>query len=102
IWMCPAPMRSGMSANQTTRANRVNSRPVDTAPTPDNGRVTMPLRDHFRPPVSQQLPWSTLHAGWAAQIVVHLNERWLPAGYVATERSFSSKHPEIDIATWRE
>jgi len=60
----------------------------------------MPLRDHFRPPVSQLLPWTTLHAGWAASLVENLNGRWLPAGFVAGERSFSAKHPEIDIATW--
>jgi hypothetical protein len=61
--------------------------------------IEMPLRDHFRPPVSQLLPWPTLHAGWAASLVENLNARWLPAGFVAGERSFSSKHPEIDIAT---
>jgi hypothetical protein len=60
----------------------------------------MPLRDHFRPPVSQLLPWPTLHAGWASSLVENLNQRWLPAGFVAGERSFSGKHPEIDIATW--
>jgi hypothetical protein len=60
----------------------------------------MPLRDHFRLPVSQLLSWTTLHAGWAASLVENLNQRWLPAGFVAGERSFSGKHPEIDIATW--
>jgi hypothetical protein len=60
----------------------------------------MPLRDHFRPPVSQLLPWATLHASWAASLVENLNQRWLPAGFVAGQRSFSSNHPEIDIATW--
>jgi Protein of unknown function (DUF4058) len=60
----------------------------------------MPLRDHFRPPVSQLLSWATLHAGWAASLVENLNGRWLPAGFVAGERSFSANHPEIDIATW--
>jgi hypothetical protein len=46
------------------------------------------------------LPWATLHAGWAASLVENLNERWLPSGFVAGERSFSANHPEIDIATW--
>jgi hypothetical protein len=64
------------------------------------GGHDVPLRDHFRPPVSHLLPWATLHAGWAASLVENLNGRWLPAGYVAGERSFSGNHPEIDIATW--
>lgn len=60
----------------------------------------MPLFDHFRPPVSDALAWSTLHAGWASNLVEDLNENWLPDGFVAGERSYSGKHPEIDIATW--
>src|SRR5436309_3392858 len=62
----------------------------------------MPLYDHFRLPISQMLPWSTLHAGWASNLVEDLNVNWLPPGFVAGERSYSGKHPEIDIATWEQ
>ena len=29
----------------------------------------MPLRDHFRPPVSLQATWDALHGMWPAEIV---------------------------------
>ena len=42
----------------------------------------MPLRDHFRPPVSLQATWDALHGMWPAEIVRQLRKR-LPQGYVA-------------------
>src|SRR5262249_10434250 len=42
----------------------------------------MPLRDHFRPPVSLQAAWDALHGMWPAEIVRQLRQR-LPQGYVA-------------------
>src|SRR5438067_12342338 len=44
--------------------------------------VPMPLRDHFRPPVSLQATWDALHGMWPAEIVRQLRQR-LPQGYVA-------------------
>ena len=32
----------------------------------------MPLRDHFRPPVSERHSWDELHGGWPMKIVESL------------------------------
>ena len=45
----------------------------------------MPLRDHFRPPVTQRNPWDALHGAWPAMIVIDLNSR-LPEEYLASPR----------------
>ncbi len=45
----------------------------------------MPLRDHFRPPVSKQASWEGFHGMWPASIVQQLRKR-LPPGYVAEPR----------------
>ena len=42
----------------------------------------MPLRDHFRPPVSLQATWDAVYGMWPAEIVRQLRQR-LPQGYVA-------------------
>jgi len=31
----------------------------------------MPLFDHFRPPVEDDLPWDSLHSAWATYIARH-------------------------------
>ncbi len=61
----------------------------------------MPLHDHFRPPVSHKLPWSTLHTGWAANIAESLNDI-LPEGFVALEQSRPAGRIEVDIGTYEE
>jgi hypothetical protein len=58
----------------------------------------MPLRDHFRPPVSTFLPWTTLFAGWATHVADILNERSLPDGFVALESVTTAARPGIDSA----
>jgi hypothetical protein len=45
----------------------------------------MPLRDHFRPPVSQHASWEGFHGQWPAMIVQQLNPV-LPDGYMAEPR----------------
>ena len=45
----------------------------------------MPLRDHFRPPLSKQRSWEELHGQWPAMIVIAL-ARKLPPRYVAGPR----------------
>jgi hypothetical protein len=45
----------------------------------------MPLRDHFRPPVSKQASWEGFHGMWPASIVQQLRKQ-LPPGYVAEPR----------------
>lgn len=45
----------------------------------------MPLRDHFRPPVSKTASWEGFHSMWPASIVQQLRKQ-LPPGYVAEPR----------------
>ena len=54
----------------------------------------MPLRDHFRPPVSLQATWDALHGMWPAEIVRQLRKR-LPQGYVAAP----TVHPGSQVET---
>ena len=42
----------------------------------------MPLRDHFRPPVSLRTSWGALHGMWPSSIVRFLCHH-LPPGYIA-------------------
>src|SRR5215469_6529884 len=45
----------------------------------------MPLRDHFRPPVSKKASWEGFHGMWPASIVQQLRKQ-LPPGFVAEPR----------------
>jgi hypothetical protein len=58
----------------------------------------MPLRDHFRPPVSQRSSWEGFHGQWPAIIVQQLR-RLLPPGYVAEPRVRLGTAVEIDVGT---
>ncbi len=57
----------------------------------------MPLRDHFRPPLSNLASWEELHGGWPMVIVQHLG-RTLPARYVAAPRVHLGSQVEVDVA----
>jgi hypothetical protein len=57
----------------------------------------MPLRDHFRPPVSKRASWEGFHGQWPAMIVQHLT-RVLPAGYMAEPRVHLGPYFEIDVS----
>src|SRR4051812_37358293 len=46
----------------------------------------MPLRDHFRPPISKHSSWEGFHGFWPAAMVMTLVDH-LPAGYVAEPRA---------------
>ena len=59
----------------------------------------MPLRDHFRPPVSLRASWDSLHGMWPAGIVRHLRTR-LPRGYVAAPTTHPGSQIEFDVATF--
>jgi hypothetical protein len=59
----------------------------------------VPLRDHFRPPVENIVPWEGFHGGWPMVIVQELRKR-LPPGYIATPRVHLGSQMEIDIATF--
>jgi hypothetical protein len=59
----------------------------------------MPLRDHFRPPLSLRRHWHAFHNGWASSIAADLNTR-LPDGYFAEPNvQFGI---EIDVAAFEE
>lgn len=60
----------------------------------------MPLFDHFRPPVEFDLPWESLHSGWASTLTTALNQRWLTRDYLALEHTHAGPHVEIDIGTF--
>jgi hypothetical protein len=57
----------------------------------------MPLRDHFRPPVTKQTSWDALHGGWPMVSVQHLNGI-LPPRYVAEPRVHLGALAEVDVA----
>lgn len=59
----------------------------------------MPLRDHFRPPVSKRSSWEGFHGGWPMRIVEELAPR-LPDGFVAEPRVHLGHFYEIEICTF--
>ncbi|HWE01377.1 MAG TPA: DUF4058 family protein [Tepidisphaeraceae bacterium] len=58
----------------------------------------MPLRDHFHPPISDFIPWESLHGTWPALMALALNEK-LPSRYIASPRIHLGTAFEIDVAT---
>ncbi len=56
----------------------------------------MPLRDHFRPPVSKKSSWEGFHGGWPMVIVQQLRKH-LPPGFVAEPRVHLGTLMEIDV-----
>lgn len=56
----------------------------------------MPLRDHFRPPVSKKSSWEGFHGMWPASIVQQLR-KLLPPGFVAEPRVHLGTLMEIDV-----
>lgn len=61
----------------------------------------MPLRDHFRPPVSKRVSWEGFHDGWPMAIVQHLDEL-LPPRYVAEPRVHLGSEVVVDFAAFEE
>lgn len=59
----------------------------------------MPLRDHFRPPVSKRASWEMLHGMWPAAIVQQLRKS-LPPGYTAGPTVHLGTFYEIDVSTY--
>jgi hypothetical protein len=56
----------------------------------------MPLRDHFRPPVSSRHSWEGFHAQWPAMLVQRLSPQ-LPDGFSAEPRVHLGSYYEIDV-----
>src|SRR5947209_16703936 len=65
-----------------------------------NGRILMPLLDHFHPPLSAERRWESFHASWATKIADTLTEQWLPPNYIAEEHVHLGPAVEIDIGTF--
>ncbi len=61
----------------------------------------MPLRDHFRPPISKRSSWEGFHGLWPGVIVQQLALS-LPAGYVAEPRVHLGNYYEIDVCTFEQ
>ena len=59
----------------------------------------MPLRDHFRPPVSKRSSWEGFHAGWPMVVVQQLRSK-LPEGFIAEPRAHLGSAYEVDIGTF--
>lgn len=59
----------------------------------------MPLRDHFRPPVSKASSWEGFHGYWPAAIVQNLAGQ-LPPAYVAEPRVHLGAFCEIDVSAY--
>lgn len=59
----------------------------------------MPLRDHFRPPVSLRASWDAFHGMWPAGIVRYLRTH-LPPGYVAAPTTHPGSQIEFDVAAF--
>jgi hypothetical protein len=63
------------------------------------GELTMPLLDHFHPPLSERRPWESFHTTWASALADFLNREVLPSGYIALEQVHAGAAIEIDVAT---
>ncbi len=61
----------------------------------------MPLRDHFRPPVSDRSSWEAVHGGWPMVIVQQL-VRTLPERYIAEPRVHLGAEFKVNIAAYEE
>jgi hypothetical protein len=61
----------------------------------------MPLRDHFRPPVSKRSSWEGFQGGWPMPIVEELAPR-LPDGFVAEPRVHLGSFYEIDVCAFEQ
>ena len=59
----------------------------------------MPLRDHFRPPISRIASWEAVHGGWPMMIAQSLNGK-LPARFVAHPNVHLGMSAEIDVSAY--
>lgn len=59
----------------------------------------MPLRDHFRPPVSKHSSWEGFHGMWPATMVQQLSRK-LPDDFTAEPRVHLGTYFEIDVCAY--
>jgi hypothetical protein len=64
--------------------------------------TTMPLLDHFHPPLSHSRHWENLHSAWANALRDQLNEDLLPPRMFAEVQISFGSRVEIDVATFEE
>lgn len=62
---------------------------------------SMPLRDHFRPPISKKSSWEGFHGGWPMKIIDQLLPH-LPPGYIAEPRVHLGSLYELDINAYED
>jgi hypothetical protein len=60
----------------------------------------MPLLDHFRPPVNQDIQWNTFHSAWATFMANALNDA-VPSEFRVREYLKLGGGVEIDVAALR-
>src|SRR5438067_12973660 len=73
------------------------------APSPVSEKgPSMPLLDHFNPPLNRTHPWRSFHGAWAAAMARLLNQGVLPPGYYAVPLVDRDGPVEIDVAALRE
>jgi Protein of unknown function (DUF4058) len=67
----------------------------------DCSEVSMPLLDHFHPPLFGRRHWESFHGWWAAEIASNLNVQ-LPKDYFAEFQVTLGTRIEVDVATLSE
>ena len=60
----------------------------------------MPLLDHFHAPLADERHWESFHSAWAGEIMAHLNQGGLPAGYFAEAQVHLGGRVEVDVASF--
>src|SRR5205807_9981264 len=61
-------------------------------------RESMPLLDHFHPPLHGPRRWEGFHHAWATFIAQQLNQETLPPDYFAESEISMGPELEIDVA----
>src|SRR5438874_459757 len=62
----------------------------------------MPLRDHFRPPLSVRKSWESIHGGWAFVMAQRLNKAVLSDQFESESKVHQGTVVEIDVATYED
>jgi hypothetical protein len=62
----------------------------------------MPLRDHFRPPLSLRKSWEGIHTAWAVMMVTRLNGTLLSKRFESEPNVHRGSQIEIDVANYAE
>src|SRR5438067_5896210 len=74
------------------------------APSPVSEKgPSMPLLDHFNPPLNRTHPWRSFHGAWAAAMARLLNQGVLPPGFYAVPFVDRDGPIALDVAapqTW--